>query len=80
MGGKHARMHPERARKQVFVRANLRLGTKDYTKKTFIQWDPDSVESDGHIGSGDELDESDGSDSDGEGSNMEESDDEGVMV
>ena len=84
MGGKHARMNPERARKQAFVRANLRLQSKDYTKKSFIGWDPDSVESDGHVGSGDGLDESDGSGldgegmDDGEGLDMEESGDAGV--
>lgn len=66
MGGKHARMGPERATKQAFVRANLRLQNKDYTKRTFIQWDPESVDSDGHIGSGDELDD-DEWDSDDEG-------------
>ena len=45
--GKHSRMSTERARKQVFVRANLRLQHKDYKKPAFIAWDPDSVESDG---------------------------------
>lgn len=37
--------------------------------------DPDSIESDGHIGSGDEVDESGGSESDGE-----ESDGDGAVV
>lgn len=47
-------MSTERARKQVFVRANLRLQHKDYKKPAFIAWDPDSVESDGCLDSGDE--------------------------
>lgn len=45
-------MGTERARKQVFVRANLRLQHKDYTKRAFIAWNPDSVESDGGLDSG----------------------------
>ena len=56
-------MRPECTRKQVFARADLRLESKDYTKKTFIGWDPDSVESDGHIEGGDEYDD-DGDESD----------------
>lgn len=69
-------MNPERARKQVFVRANLRLESKDYTKKSFIEWKPDSVESDGHTGSDDEI-ESDGSD---DGFDLEESEGYGVEL
>lgn len=67
------------ARKQVFVRDDLRLESKDYTKKTSMGWDPDSVESHSHIGGGDELDD-DGSDSDEGGLDMEESDGEGVEL
>ena len=63
-------MSTERARKQVFVRANLRLQLKDYEKREFIAWDPDAEQSDGlgsedesgdPIESGDELDDSDDS-------------------
>lgn len=47
-------MTAERARKKVFVRANLRLQNKDYKKRAFIAWDPDSVESHGCLDSGDD--------------------------
>lgn len=51
----------------MFVRANLRLQSDDFTKRLFVEWDPDSVESDGYLGSGDEPDhssEEEGSDED----------------
>ncbi|CAM9448313.1 unnamed protein product [Ectocarpus sp. 4 AP-2014] len=67
-GGKHARMSVERAQKQVFVRANLRLQHKDYKKRAFIAWDRDAVESDGSVDSDDEgedaIENGDGSDDD----------------
>ncbi|CAN0288814.1 unnamed protein product, partial [Ascophyllum nodosum] len=52
MGGRHARLGADKAKKLVFVRANLKLVANDYTKRPFIAWDPDSVESDGFLGSG----------------------------
>lgn len=66
MGGRHARMGPERARKTVFIRANLRFQSKEYTKRPFIAWNPDSVESDGYMGASDpnESESEEGSDSD----------------
>lgn len=45
-------MSTERARKQVFVRANLRLQHKDYKKKAFLSWNKDAEESDGDLDSG----------------------------
>ena len=50
MGGRHARLGADKAKKLVFVRANLKLLANDYTKRPFIAWDPDSVESDGFLG------------------------------
>ena len=52
MGGRHARLGADKANKLVFVRANLKLLANDYTKRPFIAWDPDSVESDSFLGSG----------------------------
>ena len=47
-----------------FVRANLKLLANDYTKRPFIAWDPDSVESDGFLGSGEGEDDPDSEESD----------------
>lgn len=44
-------MVPERARKQVLVRANIRLRYKDFIERTLITWYPEYIESDGFLGS-----------------------------
>lgn len=64
MGGRHSRMGPERAKKLVFVRANLRLQSKEFPKRLFMAWDPEAVESDGHLGSGEEPSDDSESESD----------------
>ena len=64
MGGRHARLGADKAKKLVFVRANLKLLANDYTKRPFIAWDPDSVESDGFLGSGEDEDDPDSEESD----------------
>ena len=46
----HARISTAKAKKVVFVRANLKLVPKDYDPRPCIAWDPDSVESDGFLG------------------------------
>ena len=42
----------------------LKLLANDYTKRPFIAWDPDSVESDGFLGSGEGEDDPDSEESD----------------
>ena len=64
MGGRHARLGADKANKLVFVRAKLKLLANDYTKRPFIAWDPDSVESDGFLGSGEGEDDPDSEESD----------------
>ena len=64
MGGRHARLGAGKTQKLVFVRANSKLLANDYTKRPFIVWDPDSVESDGFLGSGEGEDNQDSEDSD----------------
>ena len=53
----------DKAKKLVFVRANLKLEAKDYDPRPFIAWDPESVESDGFLG---DVEEIENSDSDGD--------------
>ena len=48
-----------KAKKLVFIRANLKLVEKDYDHRPFIAWDPDSVESDGFLGDEEEIESSD---------------------
>ena len=58
-------MGADKAKKLVFVRANLKLLANDYTKRPFIACDPDSsVESDGFLGSGEGEDDPDSEESD----------------
>ena len=61
---RHARLGADKAKKLVFVRANLKLLANDYTKRPFIAWDPGSVESDGFLGSGEGEDDPDSGESD----------------
>lgn len=64
MGGRHTRMGPERARKVIFVWANLRLQNEDFKKRKFTGWGPESVESDFASGDdccGDDFDNKDSS-------------------
>ena len=62
MDGKHARTSTAKAKKLVFVRANLKLVAKDYDARPFIAWAPDSVESNGFLGDEEEMESSDSDD------------------
>lgn len=64
MGGRHARLSAEKAKKLVFVRADLELLVNDYTNRPFIAWGPDSVDSECLLGSGQVEDNPDSEDSD----------------
>lgn len=63
MAGRHASIGSEKAKKLVFIRVNLTLRSKNYTKCAFLEGNPDSVGSDGLLGSGEDGDDSDGSES-----------------
>lgn len=66
LDNRHGGMGWERTRKLGFVRANLRLQSRDYAKKALIAWDPDSVESDGYMGNGSDVNDDPSDSEDGE--------------